>query len=65
MEHRIELATIFENHLKLLQNKIIGFKTQLQKTKNRVQEMETKKQSIVKENHTLKDNIKRIKEKTK
>jgi len=50
------------NH-KSLENKIFSLETEFQGMKGRIQEIEHRKQAMVKENDTLKSDIKNIKEK--
>jgi len=53
---------MIDNNHKLLENKILSLETELQGMKGRIQEIEYSKQAMVKENDTLKSEIKSLKE---
>lgn len=53
---------MLDNNHKSLENKIITLEIEIQGMKGRIQEIEHSKQSMVKENDTLKIKIKNLKE---
>ena len=59
---KLELTTMLDNKHKSLENKILSLGSEFQGMKDEIQEIEHTKRAMVKENDTLKSDIKNLKE---